>query len=133
LATPFLSFHAPDIAEGEIQAAVETLRFGWLAAGARARQFEEDFAWMVTWSSPFMLQSVIEWLSEQGASAPMGYFLRGSAPWRQARAAGFLRLTRPLTPRHYPVCASVRPGEPHTAKLLNPSHWYMSFADSDLA
>jgi hypothetical protein len=80
-----------------------------------------------------LLGSVIGWLREHGASAAVGYFLRGSAPWHQARAAGFLRLPRPLTPRDYPVCASVRPEEPHTAELLNPPHWYMSLADSDLA
>jgi dTDP-4-amino-4,6-dideoxygalactose transaminase len=44
LATPFLPFHVPDIAEDEVQAAVETLRSGWLTTGERARQFEEDFA-----------------------------------------------------------------------------------------
>ena len=44
LATPFLPFHVPDIAEDEIQAAVEALRSGWLTTGARVRQFEEDFA-----------------------------------------------------------------------------------------
>jgi dTDP-4-amino-4,6-dideoxygalactose transaminase len=40
----FLPFHVPVIAEDEIQAAVETLRSGWLTTGARAKQFEEDFA-----------------------------------------------------------------------------------------
>jgi GNAT superfamily N-acetyltransferase len=83
--------------------------------------------------APPLLESVIEWLRKQGASAAMGYFLRGSAPWHQARAKGFLRLPRLFTPRDYPVCASVRPEEPHTAELLTPSRWYMSFADSDLA
>ncbi len=83
--------------------------------------------------APLLLGSVIRWLTEQGACAAMGYFLRGSAPWHQARAAGFLRLPRALTPRAYPVCASVRPEEPHAAELLNPSHWDMSLADSDLA
>ena len=38
-----------------------------------------------------------------------------------------------LVPRDYPVCASVRPDDPHSAELLNPAHWYMSLADSDLA
>jgi hypothetical protein len=79
-----------------------------------------------------LLESVIDWLREQGASAAIGYFLRGSAPWHQARAAGFFCLPRPLVPRQYPVCVSVRPEEPHGADLLNPSHWYMSLADSDL-
>ena len=83
--------------------------------------------------APCLLESVIDWLKGQGASAAMGYFLRGSVAWHQACAAGFACLPRPLTPRDYPVCASVRPEEPHTAELLNPSHWYMSLADSDLA
>lgn len=83
--------------------------------------------------APSLLASVIGWLREQGASAAMAYFLRGSLSWRQARVAGFVCLRPPLTPREYPVCASVRPGEPHSADLLNPSHWYMSLADSDLA
>jgi GNAT superfamily N-acetyltransferase len=80
-----------------------------------------------------LLGSVIDWLKGQGACAAIGYFLRGSTPWHQARAAGFLPLPRPLSPRNYPVCASVRPEEPHYAELLNPSCWYMSLADSDLA
>jgi GNAT superfamily N-acetyltransferase len=82
--------------------------------------------------APSLLESVIEWLRDQGASAAMGYFLRGSAPWHQVRAAGFLCLPRPFTPREYPVCANVRPEEPHSADLLNPSRWHMSLADSDL-
>jgi GNAT superfamily N-acetyltransferase len=80
-----------------------------------------------------LLGSTIAWLREEGASLAMGYFLRGSPPWHQARAAGFVCLPPPLTPREYPVCASVRPEEPHRADLLNPSHWCMSLADSDLA
>jgi hypothetical protein len=80
-----------------------------------------------------LLESVIGWLREQGASAAMGYFLRGSEPWHQARTAGFLCLPRPFTPRDYPICASIRPEEPHTTELLNSSRWYMSLADSDLA
>ncbi len=40
----FLPFHAPDIAEDEIQAVVETLRSGWLTTGHRVKQFEEEFA-----------------------------------------------------------------------------------------
>jgi GNAT superfamily N-acetyltransferase len=83
--------------------------------------------------APPLLSSITSWLKEQGASAAMGYFRRGSAPWRQARATGFLCLPRPIMPREYPVCASVRPEEPHGPDLLNPSHWYMSLADSDLA
>jgi hypothetical protein len=80
-----------------------------------------------------LLASVIAWLKEHGAVAAMGYFLRRSAPWHQARAAGFLRLARPFVPREYPVCASVRPDDPHRAELLHPSCWNMSLADSDLA
>jgi len=79
-----------------------------------------------------LLRSVIVWLRQQGAAAAMGYFLRHSAPWQQTRAAGFLPLPRPLVPREYPVCASVRPEEPHRLDLLNPAYWYMSLADSDL-
>ena len=44
MATPFLPFHVPDIAEDEIHAAVEALRSGWLTTGARVKQFEIDFA-----------------------------------------------------------------------------------------
>jgi GNAT superfamily N-acetyltransferase len=80
-----------------------------------------------------LLAAVLAWLREQGASAALGYFVRYSAPWHQARAAGFVCLPRPLVPRDYPVCASVRPDDPHSAELLNPAHWYMSLADSDLA
>ena len=80
-----------------------------------------------------LLAAVLAWLQEQGASAALGYFVRYSAPWHQARAAGFVCLPRLLVPRDYPVCASVRPDDPHSAELLNPAHWYMSLADSDLA
>jgi GNAT superfamily N-acetyltransferase len=80
-----------------------------------------------------LLSSVAAWLKEQGASAAIGYFQRGSASWQQVRAAGFVRLPGRLTPREYPVCISVRPEEPHSVELLNPSHWEMSLADSDLA
>ena len=80
-----------------------------------------------------LFEAVISWLREQGASAAMGYFRRGSAAWQQARAAGFLCLPRPLVPRDYPVCASVRPEEPRQADLLDASRWHMSLADSDLA
>jgi GNAT superfamily N-acetyltransferase len=80
-----------------------------------------------------LLEFVIGWLRKQGACAAIGYFLRGSAPWHQARAAGFLCLPRSLSPRDYPVCASVRLEDHHSAELMNPSRWYMSLADSDLA
>jgi GNAT superfamily N-acetyltransferase len=80
-----------------------------------------------------LLASVIGWLRQQGAVVAMGYFLHHSPPWQQARAAGFIRLPRPLVPRHYPVCASVQPDRPYSADLLNPALWYMSLADSDLA
>jgi GNAT superfamily N-acetyltransferase len=80
-----------------------------------------------------LLAAVLAWLREQGASAALGYFVRYSAPWHQARAAGFVCLPRPLVPRDYPVCASVRPDDPHSAELRNPTLWYMSLADSDLA
>jgi GNAT superfamily N-acetyltransferase len=80
-----------------------------------------------------LLESVIAWLREQGASVAIGYFLCQSPPWHQARAAGFLRLPRPLVPRQYPVCVSVQPDRPYSADLLNPALWYMSLADSDLA
>jgi dTDP-4-amino-4,6-dideoxygalactose transaminase len=40
----FLTFAAAEIGEEEIAEVVDTLRSGWLTTGARARQFEEDFA-----------------------------------------------------------------------------------------
>jgi len=40
----FLPFHKPDIGDAEIAAVVETLRSGWLTTGAKAKQFEADFA-----------------------------------------------------------------------------------------
>jgi GNAT superfamily N-acetyltransferase len=80
-----------------------------------------------------LLAAVLAWLREQGASAALGYFVRYSAPWHQARAAGFVCVPRPLVPRDYPVCASVQPDDPHSTELLNPALWYMSLADSDLA
>jgi GNAT superfamily N-acetyltransferase len=80
-----------------------------------------------------LLEAVIAWLRAQGAAAAMGYFRRGSTAWQQARAGGFLRLPRPLVPRHYPVCVSVRPDTPCRANLLDASRWSMSLADSDLA
>jgi GNAT superfamily N-acetyltransferase len=79
-----------------------------------------------------LLAAVLAWLREQGASAALGYFVRYSAPWHQARAAGFVCLSRPFIPRDYSVCASVQPDGPHSAELLNSTHWYMSLADSDL-
>lgn len=45
--TQFLPFHLPDIGEEEIDAVVSVLRSGWLTTGARAKQFEQDFAAMV--------------------------------------------------------------------------------------
>ena len=79
-----------------------------------------------------LLTSMIAWLRDQGASAALGYFLRRSVPWQRAREAGFLPLPRFCSPRNYPVYAYVRPGDLHTADLLNPSGWHMSLADSDL-
>jgi GNAT superfamily N-acetyltransferase len=79
-----------------------------------------------------LLTAVLAWLQEQGASAVLGYFVRYSAPWHQARTAGFVCLSRPFVPRDYPVCVSVQPNDPHSAELLNSTHWYMSLADSDL-
>jgi GNAT superfamily N-acetyltransferase len=79
-----------------------------------------------------LFNSVIDWLSAQGASAAIGYFLRGSVPWHQARAAGFRCLPRLLVPREYPVCASVQSEALHNRDLLDPSFWHMSLADSDL-
>lgn len=43
----FLPFHAPEIGEEEINAVVDVLRSGWLTTGAKARQFEQEFAAMV--------------------------------------------------------------------------------------
>jgi GNAT superfamily N-acetyltransferase len=80
-----------------------------------------------------LLADVLAWFKAEGTAVAMGYFLRHSTPWQQARAAGFLCLPRCLVPREYPVCASVRPEDPHSADLLNLSSWYMSLADSDLA
>jgi hypothetical protein len=80
-----------------------------------------------------LLAAVLAWFKAAGTAVAMGYFLRHSNPWQQARAAGFFCLPRQVTPREYPVCASVRPEEPHSVDLLNPSYWYMSLADSDLA
>lgn len=79
-----------------------------------------------------LLSHVIAWLREQGASAAISYFFRKSIPWKQLRAAGFVRLARICTPREYPICVNVRPGESYSAKLLDPSRWHLSLADSDL-
>jgi perosamine synthetase len=40
----FLRFHVPDIEAAEIAAVSDVLRSGWLTTGARAKQFERDFA-----------------------------------------------------------------------------------------
>jgi perosamine synthetase len=40
----FLPFHTPVIGAEEIAAVVEVLRSGWLTTGAKAKQFESDFA-----------------------------------------------------------------------------------------
>ena len=40
----FLPFSLPDIGEEEIAEVVDTLRSGWVTTGAKARQFEQDFA-----------------------------------------------------------------------------------------
>jgi hypothetical protein len=80
-----------------------------------------------------LLEAVNTWLRAEGATAAMGYFRRGSIAWQQARAGGFLCLPRPLVPRDYPVCVSVRPDTPYRADLLDASRWSISLADSDLA
>lgn len=43
----FLPFHVPDLGQEEINAVVEVIRSGWLTTGAKARQFENEFAAMV--------------------------------------------------------------------------------------
>jgi perosamine synthetase len=40
----FLRFHVPDIEAADIAAVADVLRSGWLTTGARAKQFERDFA-----------------------------------------------------------------------------------------
>ena len=40
----FISFHAPEIGDAEINSVVETLRSGWLTTGAKVKRFEADFA-----------------------------------------------------------------------------------------
>jgi perosamine synthetase len=42
--TKFLPFHMPDIGEEEIEAVVGVLRSGWLTTGAKAKEFEQEFA-----------------------------------------------------------------------------------------
>jgi perosamine synthetase len=42
--TEFLPFHVPAIGDEEIAAATEVLRSGWLTTGAKAKEFENDFA-----------------------------------------------------------------------------------------
>ncbi len=41
---PFLPFAVPFIGDEEIEAVTECLRSGWLTTGARAKEFEENFA-----------------------------------------------------------------------------------------
>ena len=83
-------------------------------------------------SALFLLSSVVAWLKEQGASAAMAYFLHKTAPWYYARSAGFLRIPAFCTPRDYPVCVNVRPGDPHYSDFLDASYWHLSLTDSDL-
>ncbi len=40
----FLPFSAPDLDESEVAELTETLRAGWLSAGPKTRQFEQEFA-----------------------------------------------------------------------------------------
>lgn len=40
----FLPFSAPDLDESELSELTETLRAGWLSAGPKTRQFEQEFA-----------------------------------------------------------------------------------------
>ncbi|MFM9964598.1 MAG: DegT/DnrJ/EryC1/StrS family aminotransferase [Planctomycetaceae bacterium] len=40
----FLPFSAPDLGESELAELTETLRAGWLSAGPKTRQFEQEFA-----------------------------------------------------------------------------------------
>lgn len=42
-----LPFHMPDLGEEEINAVVEVIQSGWLTTGAKAKQFENEFAAMV--------------------------------------------------------------------------------------
>ena len=43
-ANHFLPFSAPDLDESELAELTETLRAGWLSAGPKTRQFEQEFA-----------------------------------------------------------------------------------------
>ena len=45
--TNFLPFHLPDIGDEEIESVLAVLRSGWLTTGAKAKQFEQEFAAMV--------------------------------------------------------------------------------------
>lgn len=40
----YLPFHVPEIDDEDIEAVVNVLRSGWLTTGAKARQFEQEFA-----------------------------------------------------------------------------------------
>ena len=42
--TDFLPFHIADVTDAEIDAVVDVLKSGWLTTGARAREFETEFA-----------------------------------------------------------------------------------------
>lgn len=42
-----LPFHMPDVGDEEIDAVVRVLKSGWLTTGAKAKQFEDEFAAMV--------------------------------------------------------------------------------------
>lgn len=44
----FLPFSAPDLDESELAELTETLRAGWLSAGPKTRQFEQEFAKFVS-------------------------------------------------------------------------------------
>ncbi|HNI69215.1 MAG TPA: DegT/DnrJ/EryC1/StrS family aminotransferase, partial [Nitrospira sp.] len=40
----YLPFHVPEIDDEDIEAVVNVMRSGWLTTGAKARQFEQEFA-----------------------------------------------------------------------------------------
>jgi dTDP-4-amino-4,6-dideoxygalactose transaminase len=42
-----LPFHVPDIGDEEVESVVAVLRSGWLTTGAKAKEFEQEFASMV--------------------------------------------------------------------------------------
>ncbi len=42
--TDYLPFHVPEIDDEDIEAVVTVMRSGWLTTGAKARQFEQEFA-----------------------------------------------------------------------------------------